>query len=128
MPDSVQHLGGVPVLMVEPYGEPLRSERDALDLIGQASWAGAEWVAVPANRLAGDFFRLRTRVAGEIVQKFANYRLGLAVLGDISGFIGDSDALRDFVRESNAGRQTWFVDDADALADRLARRGGGAGR
>jgi hypothetical protein len=121
MSDSIEHIGGVPVLVVAPDGKPLRTDGDALDLIGHASWAGAEWVAIPASRLHDDFFRLRTRVAGEIVQKFVNYRLGLAVLGDISRFIDSSDALRDFVRESNAGTQTWFLRDADDLADRLAR-------
>ena len=56
---------------------------DALDLIG-AAFLGAEVVAVPASRLDDDFFSLGTRFAGEIMQKFVNYRLRLVVVGDIS--------------------------------------------
>ncbi|GAA4590247.1 DUF4180 domain-containing protein [Planotetraspora phitsanulokensis] len=121
MADSLRHLGGVPVLVCEPEGPVLRGEREALDLIGEAFGAGAEWVAVPASRLGEEFFQLRTRVAGDIIQKFVNYRLGLAVLGDVSRHTAGSSALRDFVYESNRGAQTWFVLDAESLADRLAR-------
>ena len=53
------------------------------------------------------------------MQKFANYGLRLAVVGDIAEPLGASAALRDFVRESNRGRQVWFVADGDELAQRL---------
>lgn len=79
----------------------------------------ARWVAVPVERLDPAFFQLSTRVAGEIVQKFVTYRMGLAVVGDISRHTEESNALRDFVRECNRGTQTWFVEDLDALGARL---------
>lgn len=119
MPDTLQHVNGVPVLVCAADGEPLRGERDAVDLIGNALYQGASWVAIPAVRLADDFFRLRTRVAGEIIQKFVDYRLGVAVVGDISRHTAVSTALRDFVVESNRGTQVWFVPDLEALHDRL---------
>lgn len=105
-------------------GEPVRGEREATDLLGNAFHHGAAWVAVPVERLTDDFFRLRTRVAGDIVQKFVNYRIGLAVLGDVSHHVARSTALRDFVRESNRGGQLWFLADLAELRARLA----GAGR
>ncbi|GLW99978.1 DUF4180 domain-containing protein [Microtetraspora sp. NBRC 16547] len=119
MPDILQHINGIPVLVCDADGEPLRDERDAVDLIGEAFHHGASWVAVPADRFEDDFFRLRTRVAGEIVQKFVNYRIGIAVIGDISRHTATSTALRDFVRESNRGTHLWFVSDVDDLRDRL---------
>ncbi|MFF2850731.1 DUF4180 domain-containing protein [Streptomyces sp. NPDC058001] len=109
----------VPVLMCPADGEPIGSERDALDLIGDAGYQGARWVVVPVERFDQAFFELRTRVAGDIVQKFVNYRMGLVVLGDISAHTADSSALRDFVRECNRGQQTWFVTDDEELAERL---------
>jgi hypothetical protein len=48
----------------------------------------------------GDFFNLTTGLAGEILQKFSNYRMRLAVLGDFSDI--ESKSLRDFIRESNS--------------------------
>ncbi|WP_369182337.1 DUF4180 domain-containing protein [Streptomyces sp. Y1] len=107
------------VLRLPAEGAPIRTEQDAMDVIGDAFGHGATWVVAPVARLHPDFFALRTRVAGGIVQKFVNYRVGLVVLGDIAEQIAASDALRDFVRESNRGRQLWFLADEEELAARL---------
>ncbi|MDG9702991.1 DUF4180 domain-containing protein [Streptomyces sp. DH37] len=115
---TLRTIHGTPVLMCADEGGTI-GEREALDLIGDAGYQGARWVAVPAGRLDEDFFRLRTGVAGEIVQKFANYRLGLAVVGDVSARTAASASLRDFVRECDRGRQTWFVANEAELAERL---------
>ncbi|MEV5612965.1 DUF4180 domain-containing protein [Streptomyces sp. NPDC052225] len=120
---ELRELAGITVLFCPPDGPRLDSEQAALDLIGDAGYQGAAWVAVPAERCGADFFRLRTRVAGDVVQKFVNYRTGLAVLGDITAETAASTALRDFVRESNRGRQLWFLDDAAALEARLVESG-----
>ncbi|WP_340374201.1 DUF4180 domain-containing protein [Streptomyces sp. SS7] len=111
------------VLRCAPEGPALDGERAALDLIGDAMGHDAELVVVPAERCGEEFFRLRSGVAGAVVQKFANYRLRLAVVGDISRHLADSSALRDFVYEANRGRQLWFVADEDELAERLSPTG-----
>ncbi|MEU3616305.1 DUF4180 domain-containing protein [Streptomyces sp. NPDC006872] len=49
-----------------------------------------------------------------------NYRLGLAVVGDISRHTDAGTALQDLVRESNRGTQLWFLPHIDALRTRLA--------
>ncbi|MEU8245712.1 DUF4180 domain-containing protein [Nonomuraea sp. NPDC048916] len=113
------------VLLCEPEGTPLRDERDALDLIGEARHRGAGWVAIPAGRLHDDFYRLRTLVAGEIVQKFATYRIGLAIVGDVSRHTAASSALQAWVYESNRGAHVWFVEDLDELGRRLEERSPG---
>ncbi|MEW2401724.1 DUF4180 domain-containing protein [Streptomyces sp. NPDC046862] len=119
MSSSLEKILDVPVLICAPEGERIGSESDALDLIGNASYQGAEWVVVPVERFDEAFFRLSTRVAGDIVQKFVQYRMGLVVLGDISRHTEASSALRDFVRECDRGRQTWFVADIEELREKL---------
>ncbi|MFC0597909.1 DUF4180 domain-containing protein [Streptomyces palmae] len=109
----------IPVLVCADEGESLSGEREILDLIGNASYQGAQWAVIPVERFEEDFFQLRTRVAGEIIQKFAQYRMGLVVLGDISRHTEASSALRDFVRECNRGRQTWFLADMAESRERL---------
>ncbi|MGW1777714.1 DUF4180 domain-containing protein [Streptomyces sp. NPDC002143] len=111
------------VLRCAPDGPALDGERAALDLIGDAMGHDAEFVVIPAERCGEEFFRLRSGVAGAVVQKFANYRIRLAVVGDISGHLAESSALRDFVRESNHGRQLWFVTDDGELDTRLRPTG-----
>ncbi|MCQ8195384.1 DUF4180 domain-containing protein [Streptomyces rugosispiralis] len=116
---DLQTIHGVPVLMCAPEGEAIGAERDALDLIGNAGYQGAQWVVIPVGRFDEAFFRLSTRVAGDIIQKFVQYAMGLVVLGDISRHTEGSSALRDFVRECNRGRQTWFLADVEELRERL---------
>ncbi|MEV4754921.1 DUF4180 domain-containing protein [Micromonospora sp. NPDC049559] len=118
MPDVVRERAGVPVLVCDPDGPPIATVQDALDLIG-AAFAGAEVVAVPAGRLDDGFFSLSTRFAGEIMQRFVNYRLRLVVVGDISRHLAASSALRALVEESNRADHVWFVPDLDALDARL---------
>ncbi|WP_327729599.1 DUF4180 domain-containing protein [Streptomyces sp. NBC_00487] len=119
MTTTLETIHDVPVLMCAPEGEPIARESDALDLIGNAGYQGAAWVAVPVERLDEAFFHLPTRVAGDIIQKFVQYRVGLAVIGDIARHTTASSALRDFVRECNRNRQTWFLADVDELRERL---------
>jgi hypothetical protein len=117
--NTLQTIHDVPVLICPSQGETIRGEREALDLIGDAGYQGARWAVVPVRRLDESFFRLETRVAGDIVQKFVQYGVGLVVLGDVSRFTEESSSLRDFVRECNRGTQTWFVADDDELRERL---------
>lgn len=94
---------------------------DPTDLVAQALGEQADLMSVPVSRLADGFFDLRTGVAGQYAQKFVNYRVRLAVIGDISAHTERSEALRAFVGESNRGRQLWFVPTQADLDDRLRR-------
>ncbi|MGC1213648.1 MAG: DUF4180 domain-containing protein [Micromonospora sp.] len=112
---------GTPVLVCSAEGVSLADGTVALDLIGAALGAGADLVVLPVERLTDPFFTLSTGLAGEIAQKFVNYRVRLAVIGDISRHLAASAALRDFVRECNRGRQLWFLANQDELDERLRK-------
>ena len=64
-----------------------------------------------------DFFRLSTGVAGEVAQKFINYRCRLAIIGDFSSYT--SKPLRDYIYECNKGKQINFVADEQEALKRL---------
>jgi hypothetical protein len=118
----IQELHDVRVLVCKDQGTALTNERDA-NVFMSAAWEhGASMIALPVTRLTDDFFSLSTRIAGEIAQKFANYNLRLAVVGDISRHLAASKSLHDFVFEANCGHSIWFVENLDDLERRLARR------
>lgn len=121
MMDNAYSLGGVRILECGVDGPTLRNGGDATDVIGAAWSAKAGLVAIPLARLSEGFLVLSTGVAGDIVQKFVNYGLRLAILGDVSGACADSKALRDFVYESNRGGHVWFAADIGELEERLAQ-------
>src|SRR5579872_4955620 len=105
MPDKSYELHGVRVLECATEGGRLRNDRDAIPLI-EAAWENrAKLIVIPVERLDDNFFQLKTRVAGEILQKFVQYRFHVAIVGDIARYVDESIALRDFVREANRGKQ-----------------------
>jgi hypothetical protein len=119
MTEPVTERAGVRTLLCAADGPKLDSEQAAVDVIGDALGQRAEFVMIPLERLDERFFTLDTGLAGEILQKFATYRLRVAVIGDISGHLEDSKALRDMVHESNNGKQVWFLADESELEHRL---------
>lgn len=121
MSETLTMIQRVQVLVCAPDGEKLKSERDALDLIGEAIQQGVEWILVPVERLEDDFFHLKTGLAGQIIQKFVTYRRRLVILGDISRHLAKSRALKAFVYETNRGTQVWFLTDLQELDGRLGR-------
>jgi hypothetical protein len=86
----------------------LCSERDAVNLI--AACAGKDTIVIPVEDLDEDFFRLRTGVAGAMLQKFATYGKRVVIVGDVSRWTEASDAFRDFVVEANRGNSIQFVE------------------
>ncbi|MEJ7634815.1 DUF4180 domain-containing protein [Aeromicrobium sp.] len=112
---------GTQVMVMAPDGIPLDTEGAAVDLIGEALGQRAEIVVIPAERLTDDFFELATGVAGEIAQKFVNYRVQLAIVGDIESRVDDSASLLAWVTETNRGRQLWFEPTFEDFAERLDR-------
>ena len=113
-------MAGVKLHEVDPAGPVIVDGQGAVDLIGETWGQDADVLVVPVRRLAPEFFRLSTGLAGEVLQKFVNYGCRVAIVGDIESQLAASSALRDFVRESNAGRHVWFLPDRAALDARLA--------
>lgn len=77
-------LHGIRVFECDDEQPVLRNDRDGVAIIAEAMSQGAKLVVMPVNRIDPDFFQLRTGIAGAIVQKFVNYQMKLAVIGDLS--------------------------------------------
>jgi hypothetical protein len=120
---SIETHNGVTLLTVAAEGPALASEADALDLIGQTYGAHIDMIVLPVARLSPDFFRLSTQLAGHFFQKMQNYRVRLAIVGDLTPQMEASTALTDFVGETNRVGHHLFVPSSDALLAILAQRG-----
>jgi len=84
----------------------IHNAQDALDLMGNLYYQGYDVIIIYAHHLPSDFFELKNGLAGEILQKFSNYRLKLAIIGD---FKDTSKSFHDFIRESNKGNHIRFT-------------------
>jgi hypothetical protein len=120
MSATLSEIGGVAVLAVDAAGPLIGSRQDAVDLVGESMGMGAQVIALPVSRLDPAFFTLSSGIAGEFIQTLINYRLIVAIVGDISAHTAAGGTLRDFVRESNRGRSVFFLPDVEALAEKLA--------
>lgn len=88
---------------------------DATDLLGNIYYQGFDHVIIHQHQITPDFFDLKTGVAGDILQKFSNYRVRLAIVGDFQAF--QSKSMKDFIFESNKMRAINFVGSvSEALA------------
>jgi hypothetical protein len=66
------------ILLASDRGISIRSFDDISDALGACS--GAEGLLLTEEELSSEFFDLRTGLAGELFQKFTNYRLRLAIV------------------------------------------------
>ncbi len=122
MRDLCRTIHGIRVLICSQHGRLLKNGRDA-NIFLSAAWSQrAALIAIPTARVDPDFFSLSSFVAGEVIQKFVNYQVRLALVGDISGLREKSRSFRDFVTEANKGQAVWFVSDLHELEGRLAAR------
>jgi hypothetical protein len=121
MDDLLVELEGHRCLVMSPEGPPIADANGARDLIEAALSEEAQVVAVPVERLDAAFFQLRSGLAGEVLQKCANYGLTLAVVGDVSAHTAASEAFRDLVVEADRGTSLLFVTDLGALQQRLGK-------
>lgn len=85
----------------------INSTEDGLDLLGNLYYQDFEKIIIHEKNIVPDFFELKNGIAGEILQKFSNYRVRLAIVGDFTKY--NSNSLNDFIYESNKGKQVAFL-------------------
>jgi hypothetical protein len=98
----------------------IKDTDDALDLMAESRYLDAGKMIIHENQISPSFFDLKTRLAGDILQKFSNYRMQLAIIGDFSKY--KSKSFQDFIRECNKGNRIFFVENLNDAIEKLARR------
>lgn len=110
---------GTTIAEILPGSAEIGTAEDLLDILADAGYNGSTGLIVRSETLNSDFFDLKTGIAGEILQKFSNYRMRLAIIGDFEDI--KSKSLRDFIRESNTRGTINFVATAEEAMARLNR-------
>ncbi|MBC9798255.1 DUF4180 domain-containing protein [Sinomicrobium weinanense] len=97
----------------------IKNAQDALDIMMNSMYQGAENIMIREKHLIPSFFDLKTGVAGEILQKFSNYNAKLAIIGNFENI--SSKSLRDFIRESNRTGRINFVNTPEDAGKAFSR-------
>ena len=108
------------ITQVETEETLITDVQSALDLMATVRYeTGADRMMLPKVALDERFFVLSSGLAGDILQKFVNYQLKVAIVGDYSGYT--SKPLRDFIYESNNGSHVFFVATVEEALEKLSR-------
>lgn len=95
--------------------------QSAIDLMMTVKYkTGIKNIAISKNLLTDKFFILSNGIAGEILQKFINYGFKIAIYGDYSKYT--SKPLKDFIYESNTGKDVFFTDNLENAIRKLTLR------
>ncbi len=102
------------LLFIADENTCINNEQDILDLMATAQYLNCDGAIVKDTNLHQNFFDLKTRFAGNILQKLANYRFKIGIVGDFSVY--DSKNLQAFIFECNKGRLIFFKDTVEDAA------------
>ncbi len=117
---QTMEIGGAVIAIVESGEKLITDVQSALDLIATVQYeSGSKRIVLDKSAVADEFFILSSGLAGEVLQKFINYRTKLAVVGDFSQYT--SKPLHDFIYESNNGRDVFFVGTREDAMEKLSR-------
>jgi len=83
------------IIIAADSGIAIRSAKDVSDAIGACF--GSTGLVITERELAAEFFDLRTGLAGEVIQKFVNYRKRVAVV--VADLAAHGDRFSELARE-----------------------------
>lgn len=98
----------------------IKDVQSAIDFIMSVKYeTNCSKIALNKSAIIEDFFILSKGLAGEILQKFINYQIKFAIIGDYSKYT--SKPLKDFIYESNNGKDVFFVASEDEAIKMLSK-------
>ena len=110
---------GLTFLEIRSEEQFINNVQDVLDLFGELYGQYYDGIILYERNIIPDFFDLQTRLAGEILQKFSNYRIRLVIVGDWSKYT--SRSLEAFICESNKGKTVNFSSSPTEAVKLLSR-------
>jgi len=119
MTTKVIHTNGHAIALIGSETVLITDVQSALDLMATVRYeTDSDRIALEKDAVAEEFFILSTRLAGDVLQKFVNYGVKLAIIGDYSRYT--SKPLKDFIYESNRGSHVFFVSSEGEAIEKLA--------
>ena len=96
----------------------INSIEDGAQLLADVYYQDFDRIILYEKNITPLFFDLRNGIAGEILQKFSNFRVRLAIIGDFTKY--KSKSIKDFIFESNKNRQINFVSNLEEALERFS--------
>ncbi|MGH0429757.1 DUF4180 domain-containing protein [Bacillus hominis] len=112
-------IGGINIAVVRNDTVLISDVQSALDLMATVQYeVDSKRIIIHKSLISESFFDLKTRLAGEILQKFINYKVKSAIVGDFSMYT--SESLKDFIYECNKGKDIFFLATEQQAIEKLS--------
>ncbi len=113
--ETMQTTAGTPVLVSRSAEPFIHAQQDILDLLVRGREAGTNLFMLRDTDFDPGFYDLKTGLAGAILQKIADYRVRLAVVGSFA--MAGSGRFRELMAESRKGDLVRFAEtEEEAVA------------
>ncbi|CAH2465958.1 MULTISPECIES: DUF4180 domain-containing protein [Bacillus] len=111
--------GGINIAVVRNDTLVISDVQSALDLLATVQYeVDSKRIIIHKSLISESFFDLKTRLAGDILQKFINYRVKIAIVGDFSMYT--SKSLKDFIFECNKGNDIFYLATEQQAIEKLS--------
>ncbi|EOO21000.1 DUF4180 domain-containing protein [Bacillus mycoides] len=112
-------IDGINIAVVRNDTVLISDIQSALDFMATVQYeADSKWIVINKSLISESFFDLKTRLAGDILQKFINYSVKIAIVGDFSMYA--SKSLKDFIYECNKGKDIFFLATEQQAIEKLS--------
>lgn len=114
----INEKGSSKIVIISNSDVLISNTQDALDLMVTITHQyGCYKMIIEKTTIIESFFDLKTGIAGEILQKYTNYNMKIAIVGNFDVYM--SKSLKDFIYESNKGNQVFFLSSEEIAINRL---------
>ena len=120
MTTEVHQNGAIKIAEVIAEEILVSNAEEGLQLLVDLYYQDFDKIIIREKNITPDFFDLKTGLAGDILQKFSNYRVQLVIIGEFSRYPGNS--IKDFIYESNKGRQINFLTSLEQAIEKLSEK------
>lgn len=111
-------IGGINIAIIRNDTVVISDVQSALDLMATVQYeVDAKRIIIHKSLISESFFDLKTHLAGDILQKFINYRAKIAIVGDFSMYA--SESLKDFIYECNKGNDIFYLATEQQAIEKL---------
>lgn len=114
---EIHQKNNVKIAEVRADGLLIATAEEGLQILVDLYYQDFDKIILQEKNITPDFFDLKTGIAGEILQKFSNYRVQLAIIGDFNQYSGKS--IKDFIYESNKGRHISFLSSVEEAIEKM---------
>jgi hypothetical protein len=118
---NVIKINNVEIANIESNKILIIDVQSALDLMATVRYeTDCDRIIINKSAISEDFFDLSTKLAGDILQKYINYQMKIAIVGDFSVY--NSKSLKDFIFECNNGKDIFFLPDENQALERFGNQ------